>query len=617
MKRSIVLLCFLSFINAFPQEPVEKDIHTVVNEVSVFFEGAQITRKVNVDLEKGVALLKFVNLSPFIDARSVRVKAGGNVTVLSVNHQQNYLDQLEKPKELASLQEKLNKIEDQIRLESTHFEILNEELTFLRENRVIGGRNQELNVNTLKEASEFYGEKVRSLKLEQIKLEKRLDDLNMQKKEVENQIKNLSSANVYPSGEILVKAESTGRSTASFEVSYIVGNAGWFPSYDIRAINVNEPIRLVYKANVRQDTKVDWSNVKLRFSSSDPNVSGMAPALKTYYLDYNIPPPHYMQINRVSGRITDEKRESLPGAVISVDGTTIRTVTDYDGNYSITVPSGVSGLTYSFVGYKRKTLPVTSEVMNVVLEPDMVGLDEVVVMGYGTQRRRTLTGAVESVSMDEEALMSGVPFTRVEQQTTVDFEISIPYTVKSDNKSYSVDMAEYELPAFYQYYSVPKISREAYLTAGITDWEKYSLLEGEANVFFEDTYVGKTLLDVRHASDTLQISLGRDKNISVNREKTEDYSSRNFIGNRREEVRNWRTTVRNNKGQAVNMVILDQVPVSTNSEIDVNILNRSGAEHNPETGDIRWEFLLGPQETRDFELRYSVRFPRNRNLIVE
>ena len=92
-----------------------------------------------------------------------------------------------------------------------------------------------------------------------------------------------------------------------------------------------------------------------------------------------------------------------------------------------------------------------------------------------------------------------IPTVQVENQTTVDFEIKTPYTVKSDNKNYVVDMEYYELPAFYQYYCVPKVDKDAFLIAHIIDWEQYNLMEGEANIFFEETYVGKTLLDVRYA----------------------------------------------------------------------------------------------------------------------
>jgi len=256
--------------------------------------------------------------------------------------------------------------------------------------------------------------------------------------------------------------------------------------------------------------------------------------------------------------------------------------------------------------------------MNVSLEEDIISLDEIVVVGYGTGRKglaQSLQGRVSGISVSNKSSISKEPSNtletaHIENQTTVDFEISIPFTVNSDNKNYSVDMAVYELPAFYQYLSVPKIDKSTFLIANIVDWEKYSLLEGEANIFFEDTYVGKTILDVRYSSDTLQISLGKDKNISVKREKTKDLTTKRFIGNRKEETRNWKTTVRNNKSQKINLVIYDQVPVSTNSDIDVNVQKTSGAEHNHENGEIKWEFTLEPSETKEAEIQYSVRFPK-------
>src|SRR5690606_17747459 len=113
-----------------------------------------------------------------------------------------------------------------------------------------------------------------------------------------------------------------------------------------------------------------------------------------------------------------------------------------------------------------------------------------------------------------------LPTVQVENQTAVEFEINMPYTVASDNKSYTLDLERYELPAYYEYYSVPKVNRDAFLMAYVVDWEKYNLLDGEASIYFEDAYVGKSLIDARYIADTLSISLGRDKNVAVKREKS-------------------------------------------------------------------------------------------------
>jgi uncharacterized protein (TIGR02231 family) len=178
-------------------------------------------------------------------------------------------------------------------------------------------------------------------------------------------------------------------------------------------------------------------------------------------------------------------------------------------------------------------------------------------------------------------------------------------------------MVTYELQAYYQYFTVPKVNNSAYLIAGITDWEEYQLLEGEANVFFEQTYVGKSLLDVRYASDTLEISLGRDKMVTTERKKEKDLTEKSFLGNKKTATSVWKTTVKNNKNQPISMMVLDQVPVATLAEIEVEVQNLSGASQDPKTGEIKWEFQLAPSATKVMELKYTVRYPGNKNLIID
>ncbi len=629
MKTIGILILSLIFSNLlFSQELKVTEIKTDVNEATVFIEGAQVIRKKNVDLTQGKSILKFVNLSPFIDPKSVQIKVEGEVTVLSVNHQQNYLDKMEKPRELQDIEKSLDAVESKIKQENTYLLIISEELAFLQENRAIGGKNEQISITNLQQVSDFYSNKLTALKLKEIERNNTLEDLNKQKTNIQNQVKTLTSKKEYPTGEILVKVDAKKNGLFSFEISYVVANAGWFPSYDIRVKNINEPVQLIYKANVKQDTKEDWINVKLKFSSADPNVSGVAPELKTYFLNYNsLPPTYKLTANSVTGKVTDNKGEPLPGTMVIVQGTTIGTVSDMEGKYTITIPNNASQLTYSFIGFNSQTLPITGSTMNVALEESVLALNEVVVVGYGVKNESSasdnLQGRVSGVSVKKSdmkirgASSLAIPTMQIEKQTTVNFEIKTPYTIKSDNKNYTVDIEFYDLPAIYQYYCVPKIDKDAFLIANIIDWEKYSLLEGEANVFFEETYVGKTLLDVRFASDTLQISLGRDKKVSVIREKVKVFTTKQFIGNKKEETRTWKTTVKNNKNQEINIVVLDQVPVSTAEDIEVNVLNISGAKHDTETGEIKWEFSLKPVDKKELDLKYSVKYPKFRNLVIE
>ncbi|GAB3000206.1 DUF4139 domain-containing protein [Cyclobacterium sediminis] len=622
MKALPILLFFLIYNHSFAQEIPEKEVQTKVAEATVFLKGAQVLRKEKINLPKGESIVKFTNLSPFIAPKSIQLKAGGELTVLGINHQQNFLNQSEKSASLLKLEKALEQVNEKIELENTYMSIAQEEITFLQTNRLIGGKNETLNVATLKQAAEYYGNQLTALKLQTIERNSTIKKLLEEKNNLQNQINSLSGEKEFPTGEVLVRVDAKVPGSFSFDLSYLVENAGWFPSYDIRAKDINSPVSLHYKANLRQDTKVDWENVKLTFSSAEPSVSGVAPELRPYLLNYNTVPPRYSQATgSVTGKVVDAEGMGLPGVTIVVTGTTIGTTSDFGGNYSITLPNRASQLTYSFIGYVPQTLPITADVMNVVMREDQVALNEVAVTAYGISKRMKGMAERQEVKFDTDeaqALQSQpIPMAQVENQTAVSFEINTPYSIKSDSKNYTVDMVTYELPASYQYFAVPKVNHTAYLIAGISNWEQYQLLEGEANVFFEQTFVGKSLLDIRYASDTLEISLGRDKMVTVKREKEMDFTEKSFLGNKKTASRMWKTTIKNNKSLPISMVVLDQVPVATLEEIEVTVQSLSGGKHDTKTGEIKWDFELAPSASKTLDLKYEVKYPRNKDLVIE
>ncbi len=632
---SSLLLSFILLSNAFAQDYPSKEIKSDVTDVTVFLEGAQETRKIDVDLLPGKTLLNFVGLSPFTDAKSVQVKADGDLTILTVNHQQNYLSKNEKSEELKSLETRINDVREKIKLENTYLEIIKEDIDFLTANRDLAGKDQALTVATLKEGSEFFSSRLTALKLKEIERRKTMESLNRQLNDLRNQILNFTSKKEYASGEVYVLVDVKKAGKFKFELTNLVTNAGWYPSYDIRANNITDPVQIVYKANIRQDTKTDWKNVKLKLSSYNPSVSGVAPELNTYFLDYGMMPPVYgKSITSISGRITDNKNEPLPGASIRVEGSGISTVANAQGYYSLTLPANANQITVSFIGYLPKTVRVYASVINVSLQEDAAKLQEVVALNTADVKGIDEENGVEIADLAQHKVMlaenpvKGLDMrirgtsamqqiTKAQKQVSVDFTIKNPYTVRSDNKIVSVDMSLMDVPADYIYYCVPKRNKDAFLMAKIKDWEKYDFLEGEANVFFEDTYVGKTVLDISNAGDTLSISLGRDKNISVNREKVRDFSSKQFIGSKQEVTRDWKTTIRNNRSEKVNMTIVDQVPVSTNQEIEVNVQTTGGAEKNSQSGEIKWNLTIDPGKTQELGLKYSVKYPKNRDLVIE
>ncbi|HXB95743.1 MAG TPA: DUF4139 domain-containing protein [Puia sp.] len=226
-------------------------------------------------------------------------------------------------------------------------------------------------------------------------------------------------------------------------------------------------------------------------------------------------------------------------------------------------------------------------------------LNEVVV-GYGTRRAEGETRA-DYVSVNE-------------QQMDAVFDIDIPYDVAGNGKEQSVELKEYQLPCNYQYYAAPRADRDAYLLGQVTGWEKLNLLPGEASIMVDGTYIGKSSIDPGSLQDTLNLTLGKDKRIVIKKEKVTDFSSIKFLGSNKKQVFTYEITIRNNKKEKASLILKDQYPISTDKEIEDELLESSGATVNTDTGILTWKVELAPGESRKYRISYSVKYPKDKNV---
>lgn len=252
-------------------------------------------------------------------------------------------------------------------------------------------------------------------------------------------------------------------------------------------------------------------------------------------------------------------------------------------------------------------------------------IDQVITAtAYGINKRNQIQGSIykdKKVSNEMEmaapvmAESSVSNYTTVaENQLNISFDIDIPYDILSNGKIHSVSLKEIKLPATYKYYAVPKAENDAFLLAEIADYSKYNLLRGEANIIFEGMYVGKTFIEPNQTSDTLNLSMGRDKKVSIKREKVADKSGTKFLSARKEQTFTYDITVRNNKKEPVELLLKDQYPLSTNKEIEVELLQNDSAKINAETGILTWQLQLKPNETKKFRISYKVKYPKDQVL---
>lgn len=628
MKSVLLLhLCLISVLLFATETPIE--LSSEIVKAIVFKDGAQVTRTGETGISQGKTIYKFAGITPDLDSKSIQVKGEGDFTILSVNHQLNFFEPTEKSEVLIQLEDEVKELQQQLEEWNIQIKVLEEEeILIINNNKKNGKEVEALPVDELKSMATFYRQQIAEIRLSKLNYKRKINEQLDIIRQHQQQINEIKSANQdVETSEILVTVLAENTVSGSFEISYFVSNAGWTPTYDIRVQNVQSPIQLVYKANVFQSTGEEWKEVNLTLSTANPKQSGVKPNLQKWNLGfYN--PYAARRLERddgrteivengdgsrtIMGRIFDrESGDPLIGANILLPGTSTGVITDFEGRYEIRVPKGAEKLEISYVGYDSQQIYLSNNPnLDVGLESG-AALNEVVVLGYrgGSKRSR--------VQKKGNSISKPIEITAYEKVTSVEFEIELPYTISSNGKEYIVNINNHEIPAYYEYYCAPKLDKDAFLTAMITDWEEYHLLTGTSNLYFEGTYIGNAILDVESLQDTLSMSLGRDKNVIVERTLLKDFSKTQFIGNKKIESRAVQIEIRNKKNQSINLIIEDQFPVSVTDDIEVKRENYNEAILNENSGGLRWRFPLAGQGQKKLGFNYSVKYPKRERVVLD
>ena len=430
-------------------------------------------------------------------------------------------------------------------------------------------------------------------------LKEKQKKLSEQAARIKTQIREEESKNTRNRGQLKLQLSVATGGKYDFVVSYITPNAFWTPYYDVRVDDIKSPLKIIYKAKIVQTTGIDWKKVKLSLSTSVPNQWGNAPVLRSWFLSY-INPVAVMERSLAKNRIQSYD-QSLSGKVSGVAVTGATSEVRIRGNTSINANAEplyvVNGVPMS-ADNVAKIDPSAIASTNVLKDAAATSI-------YGS---RGANGVI--VITLKEGLDDYVSVT--DNQLNVSFDIDLPYDVPTNGKEQTVTLKEYSVGSFYKYYSVPKLDKDAYLLAEVADWEKLNLLPGDANIIFEGTYVGKSFIDPASTADTLNLTLGRDKRVVVKKEKLVDYSSVKFLGSNKQQKITYEITVKNNKKDTVHMMLKDQYPLSTNKEIEVELLDAGGASVNLDIGVLTWKLDLAPGESRKLRFAYSVKYPKDK-----
>ena len=698
-----IALCIPTILFANETKPIP----STIENVTVFLEGASVERTAQVQLVPGTNELLINQLSPDILEQSIQISGLKETTVLSIKYDVNYLEKKGLSDKFLKFQHTIDSlIANEIRLQNV-ISGFQEELHILKSNQKINSDATDLSLEKVQQMSGYYRKRTTEIKDEIYNISSKILNIKRQIEDYTHQLKQLKDNQKDKRGNITLKLNSKIATSLTLRVKYNIERAGWFPTYDIRARNTSDPLQFSYKANVFQQSGVDWNNVNIVLSTGDPNLNNTKPIFNTKYLNFV---NHYHKkaatthkeiykynptITRVSGTVYDNAGLPLPGCNVIVKGTLQGTQTDFDGNYTLEM-SGGRELVYDYIGFHSYEVPVYSDIMNVNLKEDTHTLNEVVIVGYGGYNRKASkpkdisvvsllegkiaginnSGApgaannikirgistlpsktkplyiIDGIPVDERELKTldpseisdinvlkdaaattlygnkasnGVIVISTKQVTgngtvketgiaTTSFIIDAPYTIRSNQEITILEIDNFTINTVFTHYVAPEINENVFITATIKNWEQFNLLSGDATIYFNGSYAGKSRINPNETSQKLELSLGIDPDVVVKREKLNNFKSTSFLGGNRIVDRGYQIKIKNNKQAPIQLLVEERIPITQNKDIKVTNIETADANYNEQTGKIQWQITLPPKQSIDKTLSFSVKYPKWRKI---
>jgi uncharacterized protein (TIGR02231 family) len=561
MKHLFTALSFFFATLLFANDHVT--VKSTLTNVTVYTQGAQLQHKANYSIKAGVSEVIIEGISAQINPSTIQVKATGNVVILDSKYEY-YYPQPELQANTGELPPKIRasikNLEDSLALVGFDIRDINDEIEVLVAARKIiisngavkGQGKVNDSIQLLKQTVDYYTLKVSELNKKISNLERQRLKKSSLYAAIEtrlNELKNFANQN-NPQPElkgiprIVVTFMSKEIASGRIDLSYLAANAGWTPLYDIRSEATTGKISLTYKAQVQQNTGLDWNDVKLSISTNNPYANKTKPTLNPWYIDYQ----EYRQK-------LDEKAKMQRS----------------DAFYMETAPGAVSN--YGF-------------------------------------------NANFSAKVKDDALTSEQFTTVVQQLIAAEFQIDLNYSIASDNQIRMVLVKQAELNTSFKYYSVPKLDPGVYLVAQMTKLDELQLVPAKANIFFDGTYIGETYIDPTTLDDTLNLSLGRDPNIIVKRTLLKNQSKERIVQDKKERNFAYNVEVKNLKSSPIELVIQDQIPLTTNPDIVIEKSDLGKGQLDEKTGLLEWDLKLKSKETQEFKYDFRIRHSKDKMINI-
>ena len=559
MKRMIIMAFCITLLNANAAE-TEKLIKSKPDKIVVYTQGAQVHRTASVNLVAGQNTIVFTGLENCINAAAIQASGNGNFIIADIQHLVYYPEVVKAKingdvrykKAIKSITDSIQEITYVIEEVRAKSDALVTEKNVLMSYGLYKGQTKKDSMPYLKEGLSFLREKLFNINSEYLKLKREKEKMETKIQTLNDRITAINNelSNQNQNGEvevvdyrIIVNVIADQPTVASVNVNYYITNAGWTPSYDLRAISNEQSVKLTYKAQIYQQSGIDWNGVKLVLSTANPNRSYNIPNLSPWYLGYA-----YQYKNTNIKKINSMYEQPV--------STTQKSIANTD-SYS-------------------------------------------------------LSGGVE---MDDAKDASS--YTTVSENVIeTEYEIKLNYTIPSDGKTHFAAILVKDLKTLYRYKAIPKLNNNVYLTAVLPDWEDAITMGGEASIYYDGSYVGRTSLSPGGTEDTIQLSLGIDKNIAIKRQKIKDKCSQKLLEENIVHQYTYEITIKNARSSKIEIDVEDQLPLTNDKNVSIERKELSGAKYDELTGILKWRLNVQAKDTKKVSLVYQIKAPKNMPISV-
>lgn len=658
MKKLLPILLVLIIAIMQAQATDTLLLRSKIKDVTLFFTGAQINRSGEINLRAGEQLVMVKGLSQHLRAGSIQVSGLEEAQLLSMQTTtlENY-----KPADtlaLARLEGKQKTISRQIADLKHELGVYEQEEKILLANSQLE-QNRNAAVQTLREAADFYRQRLMELRKTRARISREIEALQDDLKAVYLAMNQAAAVAEPVSHALVLRLKAPKPLKITLGISYFDEAAGWSPTYEFRVKQIGAPAELSYQAEVYQFGGENWDQVQVKLSTANPMLSSDKPDLKPWILGRSqpaMPEPilttNSKRLGTLQGRVIDEARpkEGIPFANVvakQLGKVVAGTTSDIEGKYRFDqLPTGSYDIEVTYVGYNPSkavnvriqadramfldiamTSSVDLSVIDVVdYEIPLISKDEVStgatytredIAGYGgmgtvaPRKEKSVGYHVDGIKVRGSSFASGQFSTVLQDMLAAndalpEFVLEGKHNLPSDGESRLLFIRKAEVEADYVYQLVPRISREAFLTARIPQFQKLGLLAGEASVYYQGTFIGKTNIQPHQLSDTLLLGLGRDPSVQAVRVQEADRISRRALGSNKQEFIST-LAIRSSKEVAVKVVVEDQVPISEYEYVSVEITTLPKADHDVKKGLLSWQFTLPARGSQSLDEKVVIR----------